>query len=141
MTGTKLTSGDKKAVLEFVNRSKRTGKSNVFVPSHIAGSSKVDKTTTDERTTAVKNIVDLVQKSQLIEIIPNYDKTTKPNIDNYLRFYVPIKINNDLYTVRIVAENKTKENLFNILNGKVYDLIIDKKCSLTAHSRIKIQAA
>ena len=55
---------------------------------------------------------------------------------NYIRFYIPVKTNeNDIFTVRIVAENNNKNDLFNIKVGNVYDVIIDKKMS--AHSTIK----
>lgn len=122
-----ITSKDKKAIFSFVSRSKRTGKNNVYVPNHIANSSKVETNFKRERNTSVKNIVNLLQNSILIEKTENKDKYTKPNVDNYLRFYVPVKINNNIFTVRIVAENNEKKDLFNILNADVYDVIIDKK--------------
>lgn len=122
-----INSKDKKAIFSFVARSKRTGKANVYVPSHIANSSKVEKNLRGERNTSVKNIINILQKSILIEKTKNNDKKTKPNVDNYLRFYVPVKINNNIFTVRVVAENNEKKNLFNILNADVYDVIIDKK--------------
>lgn len=65
--------------------------------------------------------------SVLIEKTKNKNKSVKPNVDYYLRFYVPAKINNDTFIIRIVAENNTNDNLFNIEVGNVYDLIIDKK--------------
>ena len=65
-------------------------------------------------------------------ILNQITKTSKPDIDNYLRFYVPVKINSDIYTVRIIAENNTKNNLFNILDGNIYDVIIDKKIQASA---------
>ena len=55
------------------------------------------------------------------------------NVDNYLRFYTPIKINNDIFTIRIVAENNSNKNLFNVLNADIYDLIIDKKMPTSVH--------
>lgn len=134
LIGTSLKSKDKKAILNFVNRSKRVGKQNVYMPDHIANSSKVENKYKGERNTAVNNITDLVQNSVLIDIEPNRKKQSKPDVDNYLRFYVPVKINSDIYTVRISAENNTKNNLFNILDGNIYDVIIDKKIQVSAHS-------
>lgn len=122
-----INSKDKKALFEFVTRSKRIGKRDVLIPGHIANSSKVEKTFKGERNTAVRNITDLLKNSILIEKTENKDKKTKPNVDSYLRFYVPIRVNNNIFTVRIVAENNNEKNLFNILNADVYDVIVDKK--------------
>ena len=122
-----LTTKDKKAILNFVARSKRVGKKDVLVSEHIVNSSKVEKNNKLERNTSIKNIVDLIKSSVIVEKTENKDKKTKPNVDNYLRFYVPIKINDNIFTVRIVAENNKNNNIFNIEVGNVYDLIIDKK--------------
>lgn len=135
LIGNRITTADKKAILSFVARSKRIGKDNVRVPEHIAGSSKVENTLKGERTTIVNNIVDLIKNSTMIEISENNNKTLKPYVDNYIRFYVPVQINNDIYTVRIVAENNLNDNLFNIQIANVYDVIIDKK--MPTHSTIK----
>ena len=135
LIGNRITTADKKAILSFVARSKRVGKDNVRVPEHIAGSSKVENTLKGERTTIVNNIVDLIKNSTMIEISENNNKTLKPYVDNYIRFYVPVQINNDIYTVRIVAENNLNDNLFNIQIANVYDVIIDKK--MPTHSTIK----
>ena len=132
LIGTSLKPKDKKTILNFVKRSKRIGKPDIYIPNHIANSSKVEKKYKGERNTAVNNITDLIQNSVLIDIEPNHKKTSKPDIDNYLRFYVPVKINSDIYTVRIIAENNTKNNLFNILDGNIYDVIIDKKIQASA---------
>lgn len=122
-----LRSKDKKALLSFVKRSKRTGVKDIYIPDHIANSSKVETAHKGERNTAVSNIVDLIQNSVLIDVEPNNKKQTKPNVDNYLRFYTPVQIGNNIFTVRIVAENNKKKDIFNILNADVYDVIIDKK--------------
>ena len=44
-------------------------------------------------------------------------------------YNVTVKINSDVFTIRITAENSNKKNFFNILNADVYDVIIDKKMS------------
>lgn len=123
----KISSKDKKALFNFIRRSKRIGKKDVYVPDHIANSSKVENVYKGERNTFINNIVDLIQNSVLIDVEPNSKKNEKPNVDNYLRFYVPVQIGNNTFTVRITAENNSKQNIFNILNADVYDLIIDKK--------------
>ncbi|MDY6358444.1 MAG: hypothetical protein SPL73_05740 [Cyanobacteriota bacterium] len=130
-----LTSGDKKALFSFVARSKRVGKPNVYIPAHIAGSSKVETNYKGERNTAVNNIINLIQNSTLIDVSENRDKKTKPDVDTYLRFYTPVRIGNNVYTVRITAENNKNKNVFNILNADVYDVIIDKK--MTTSSTLK----
>lgn len=132
-----LSSKDKKALFAFVGRSKRVGKADVYVPDHIANSSKVESQNKGARNTFVNNIVDLIQNSVLIDIDKNRVPKVKPNVDNYLRFYIPVRINSDIYTVRISAENNNKKNVFNILNADVYDVIIDKKMPTSAHSPAK----
>ena len=128
LIGTKpLSSKDKKALFSFVKRSKRLGKKDIYMPDHIANSSKVETNYKGERNTAVNNITNLIQNSILIDISENKDKNGKPNVDNYLRFYTPVRINNNLFTIRITAENNKNNDIFNILNADVYDVIIDKK--------------
>ena len=134
LIGLKVSSKDKKALLNFIKTSKRVGKKDVFIPKHIVNSSMYNKSNLAERNTSIKNIVDLIKNSVLIDVEPNSKKNTKPNVDNYLRFYVPIKINNEIYTVRITAENNAQNNLFNILSADVYDLIIDKKMTTSRPS-------
>lgn len=136
LIGVSVSSADKKAILNFVTRSKRVGKNDVLIPDHIAGSSKVETVYKDERKSLVNNIVNLIEKSVLIEVAPNNDRKHKPNVDNYLRFYVPVQIGSDVYTVRIVAENNQKKDLFNIKAGNVYDVIIDKKMPTSSTSPV-----
>ena len=59
-----LNTKDKKALASFVKTSKRIGKKNVYIPDHIANSSKVEANNIDERKTAVNNITDLIQKQK-----------------------------------------------------------------------------
>lgn len=136
-----LQSKDKKALFSFIGRSKRVGKRDVFIPDHIAASSKVETQHKGERNTVVNNIVDLIKNSVLIDSEPNRNKKGKPNVDNYLRFYVPVKIDNDVYTVRITAENNRSKDIFNILNADVYDVIIDKKMTASTHSPVNKQGS
>lgn len=135
-----ISTSDKKAIVNFIARSKRTGKGNVYIPSHIANSSKVETNNKGVRNTVVNNIVDLIKNSVLIDKSENRDKQTKPNVDYYYRCYVPVRVNNDIYTVRITLENNEKDNLFNIINGNVYDVIIDKKMT-SAHSMTNSQSS
>ena len=135
-----ISTSDKKAIVNFIARSKRTGKGNVYIPSHIANSSKVETNNKGVRNTVVNNIVDLIKHSVLVDKSENRDKQTKPNVDYYYRCYVPVRVNNDIYTVRITLENNEKDNLFNIINGNVYDVIIDKKMT-SAHSMTNSQSS
>lgn len=128
-----ISTSDKKAIVNFIAHSKRTGKRSVYIPSHIANSSKVETKNKGVRNTVVNNIVDLIKNSVLIDKSENRDKQTKPNVDYYYRCYVPVRVNNDIYTIRITLENNEKDNLFNIVNGNVYDVIIDKKMSNKIH--------
>lgn len=135
-----ISTSDKNAIVNFIARSKRTGKGNVYIPSHIANSSKVETNNKGVRNTVVNNIVDLIKNSVLIDKSENRDKQTKPNVDYYYRCYVPVRVNNDIYTVRVTLENNEKDNLFNIINGNVYDVIIDKKMT-SAHSMTNSQSS
>lgn len=58
---------------------------------------------------------------------------------NYI--YVPVKIDNDVYTVRITTENNRSKDIFNILNADVYDVIIDKKMTAPTHSPVNKQGS
>lgn len=136
-----LQSKDKKALFSFIGRSKRVGKRDVFIPDHIAASSKVETQHKGARNTVINNIVDLIKNSVLIDSEPNRNKKVMPNVDNYLRFYVPVKIDNDVYTVRITAENNRSKDIFNILNADVYDVIIDKKMTASTHSPVNKQGS
>ena len=49
-----ISTSDKKAIVNFIARSKRTGKGNVYIPSHIANSSKVETNNKGVRNTVVK---------------------------------------------------------------------------------------
>lgn len=122
-----ISTSDKKAIVNFIARSKRVGKKDVLIPSHVSNSSKVETKNKGVRNTVVNNIIDLIKNSVLIDKSENRDKQTKPNVDYYYRCYVPVRVNNDIYTIRITLENNEKDNLFNIVNGNVYDVIIDKK--------------
>lgn len=124
-----ITTKDKKAILNFIQKSYRIDKNgkgfNINVPRHIVYSSLNDNRA--ERSIVVNNIVDLIKQSVMIEVEKNTKKSRKPYVDEYYRFYVPVRINSDIYTIRLVAENQNKNNLFNIVKPSVYDVIIDKK--------------
>ena len=124
-----ITTKDKKAILNFIQKSYRIDKNgkgfNINVPRHIVYSSLNDNRA--ERSIVVNNIVDLIKQSVMIEVEKNTKKSVKPYVDEYYRFYVPVRINSDIYTIRLVAENQNKNNLFNIVKPSVYDVIIDKK--------------
>ncbi len=124
-----ITTKDKKAILNFIQKSYRIDKNgkgfNINVPRHIVYSSLKDNRA--ERSIVVNNIVDLIKQSVMIEVEKNTKKSEKPYVDEYYRFYVPVRINSDIYTIRLVAENQNKNNLFNIVKPSVYDVIIDKK--------------
>ena len=124
-----ITTKDKKAILNFIQKSYRIDKNgkgfNINVPRHIVYSSLNDNRA--ERSIVVNNIVDLIKQSVMIEVEKNTKKSGKPYVDEYYRFYVPVRINSDIYTIRLVAENQNKNNLFNIVKPSVYDVIIDKK--------------
>ena len=126
---TKIKTSDKKAVLNFVKDTYRINKKGkgkkIDVSRHIVFSSITNSD--KERNIVINNIVDLIEQSVMIEVEPNKKKSEKPFVDEYYRFYVPVRIGQKIFTIRIVAENQKKNNLFNIVRPSVYDVIIDKK--------------
>ena len=63
----------------------------------------------------------------MIDVEQNQKKNEKPFVDEYYRFYVPVRIGENRFVIRIVVENQKKNNKINIIYPNVYDVIIDKK--------------
>lgn len=79
------------------------------------------------RKNALLSIKDLIALSTLIERIPNTKKDRKPLVKAYYRFYAPVKINGDIKTIRLVAEEQEGEIHANPLSVNLYDVIEEKK--------------
>ena len=117
--GTTFTSADEKAILSILPKNVRhvVYSSMKDVPYHVQ---KIRKQ-------GIQSIEDLVNCSVLIESAPNTKRTQKPNVEMYHRFYVPVKVGEQVYAVRIVAEERN--GTLNLVPKELtlYDVIIEKR--------------
>lgn len=89
---------------------------------------------------SILDITDLIRNSILVESQPNFRSNKKSNTARYHNFYVPIKAGNDLYAVRITAE-EDKSNLGKApMELELYDVIINKKADSRTSHRMGILA-
>ena len=79
------------------------------------------------RQQAIFSIEELIKKAVLIESIPNIKQEKKPNIKTYHRFYVPVRVKNDIKVIRLVAEEAKGTNTIKLAEVNLYDLIIEKE--------------
>lgn len=142
LIGHPLSTADNKALVEII-------KSKI---GHITFSSnkKLSRHKAKTRRYAVTNIKDLIENAVLIESKKNYK--TKPldgltryklktqqqknNVLNYHRLYVPVRMGDNLYTVRLVAEEYKNKITFDKNSIGLFDVIIDKKRPIRA---LKVQ--
>ena len=119
--GTTFTSADEKAILSILPTSKQV--------RHIVYSSVKVLTQKEEKTRikSIESIGTLIRHSVLIESEQNQKKTKKPDVEMYHRFYVPVKVGEQVYAVRIVAEERN--GTLNLLPRELnlYDVIIEKR--------------
>lgn len=119
--GTTFTSADEKAILSILPTSKQV--------RHIVYSSVKVLTQKEEKTRikSIESIGTLIRHSVLIESEQNQKKTKKPDVEMYHRFYVPVKVGEQVYAVRIVAEERN--GTLNLLPKELnlYDVIIEKR--------------
>ena len=96
---------------------------------HVTYSSK-KRMSNEERTTrrvSLSSIRDLLNHTVLVESVPNRKESTKPSAIAYHRFYVPVRINGELYTVRIVGEETGAVITLNPTEISLYDVIVEEK--------------
>ena len=80
--------------------------------------------------TTVYALEDIVKSSVLIESIPNKKEmknTHKKSVAAYHYFYVPVQINDNIYTIKIVGEESKNEIQLNPLKIGLYSVIPTKK--------------
>lgn len=125
----KFTTADQKAILSVLPKDIK----------HITYSSNKNmrKQEINSRTIGLLNIKDLIGNSVLIESIPNKKTDSKPNVKAYHRFYVPVRVGNNVYTVRLVAEEQSSSIALNPLETNLYDAIIEKNRSAKGISASK----
>lgn len=116
-TNKKFDTADNKAIMSVLPKDIK----------HIVYSSmKTSKSFLNVRSNSLFSIGDLLNNAVLIESIPNKKTDKKPNVRAYHRFYVPVKLNDKIYTVRLVAEEQGGEITLNPTNTNLYDVIIEK---------------
>lgn len=116
-TNKKFDAADNKAIMSVLPKDIK----------HIVYSSmKTSKGFLNVRSNSLFSIGDLLNNAVLIESIPNKKTDKKPNVRAYHRFYVPVKLNDKIYTVRLVAEEQGGEITLNPTNTNLYDVIIEK---------------
>ncbi|MFC2593847.1 MAG: hypothetical protein ACFNW0_02140, partial [Fretibacterium sp.] len=82
----------------------------------------------DARNAALLSIEDIVKNSVLIESFPNRN-SKKKHLKNVHRLYVPLRIGDELHTLRVVAhETQDKSGLVPI-RADLFDLIVEKESS------------
>ena len=117
---------DKKAVISLPRSNKRA--------KHVANSSLFDilnkpwnKDWNQRHQASVRGIKELIRNSVLIETEPNRKSDKKSGIARYHHFYLPVKIKDKLYTVRIVGEELDGSKGATPIDVKLYDVIIKNK--------------
>lgn len=98
--------------------------------SHIAASDhKVPGELIPTRNAAVFSIEELLKNSMLVEVEDNVKKGKKPDIESYLKFYVPVSANGKLYTVEIITESQEKIDPANVIlaDATAYDVKLTQK--------------
>ena len=115
---TQLSTADSKAIMSILPKDVK----------HIVYSSnkKINRTESKIRKSGLLSIKDLIKNSVLIESEPNTKTSKKPNVEAYHRFYVPVKINDKIHTVRIVAEEQKGSLSIDPKDVNLYDVIIEK---------------
>ncbi|WP_299145522.1 LPD23 domain-containing protein [uncultured Dialister sp.] len=143
----------KKYLYNQMNQRTNDGKAIIKVPesakrqNHIADSSLYRvlnnprmKDLKERHDRSILDITDLIRNSILVESQPNFKSNKKSNTARYHNFYVPIKVGNDLYAVRITAE-EDKSNLGKApMELELYDVIINKKADSRTSHRMGILA-
>lgn len=79
------------------------------------------------RRKSILSIEELLENAVLIESIPNRKIKKKPYARAYHRFYVPVRMNQHLATIRIVAEERQGVITLNPTDVNLYDLIVEDK--------------
>ena len=94
---------------------------------HITYSSQHNLFPREQRTHtfSIYNIRDVIAHSVLIESVPNKKGTKKATVKSYHRFYTPVKVQNKIYTIRIVVEEQNGVITVNPTAINLYDVIVE----------------
>ena len=98
---------------------------------HVTYSSrkKMDTDAYKARQAGIRSIRDLINNAVLVESTPNRKTSKKPNARAYHRFYVPVKVNGKVHTIRIVGEESGNVITLNPAELNLYDVIIENRGS------------
>lgn len=105
--------------------------------NHIAnGAKKPSNKERKIRNTVVHDLNNILNNAVLVETTSNTKKTQNPttkgekhknNIDFYLRLYVPVSLNGNLYVIRLVVEEDKNNIGLQPKLTELYDIYIDKE--------------
>ena len=118
---TKILSLDKKGEFGIPNKVNRR---------HLVWNQNPKKQLLDAFNPSVLSLEELVQSSVLVESVANQKQTKnkhKAKVKNYHYFYVPIKLGDDIYTIKIVGEESYSNIQLNPLKIDLYSVMAVKK--------------
>ena len=121
MFKTKVLSLDKKGEFGIPNKLNRR---------HLVWNQNPKKQLLDAFNPSVLSLEELVQSSVLVESVANQKQTKnkhKAKVKNYHYFYVPIKLGNDIFTIKIVGEESSSNIQLNPLKIDLYSVMAVKK--------------
>ena len=97
---------------------------------HLVWNQNPKKQLLDAFNPSVLSLEELVQSSVLVESVANQKQTKnkhKAKVKNYHYFYVPIKLGDDIYTIKIVGEESYSNIQLNPLKIDLYSVMAVKK--------------
>jgi hypothetical protein len=80
----------------------------------------------DARSAALRSIDDVIKHAVLIESFPNQDPA-KESVKNVHRIYVPLRVGNTSYLLRLVGHEMKDKGKFATLHADLLNLIIENK--------------
>lgn len=121
MFKTKVLSLDRKGEFGIPNKVNRR---------HLVWNQNPKKQLLDAFNPSILSLEELVQSSVLVESVANQKQTQnkhKGKVKNYHYFYVPIKLGDDIFTIKIVGEENSSNIQLNPLKIDLYSVIAVKK--------------
>ena len=121
MFKTKVLSLDRKGEFGIPNKVNRR---------HLVWNQNPKKQLLDAFNPSILSLEELVQSSVLVESVANQKQTQnkhKAKVKNYHYFYVPIKLGDDIFTIKIVGEENSSNIQLNPLKIDLYSVMAVKK--------------
>ena len=121
MFKTKVLSLDRKGEFGIPNKVNRR---------HLVWNQNPKKQLLDAFNPSILSLEELVQSSVLVESVANQKQTQnkhKAKVKNYHYFYVPIKLGDDIFTIKIVGEESSSNIQLNPLKIDLYSVMAVKK--------------